>query len=89
MSGGQAAGLAADVVRLVGGPENVEHLTRCWSRLRFVLTDPGLADVAGLEALETVVVVVHQGGQLQVALARGLVETFDAVAVLVPEQPGS
>lgn len=79
---------AAEILRAVGGASNVVGLTRCWSRLRFVLVDRDLADLEALGALETVAVVASQQGELQVALSRGLVETFDAVVVLLTSSAG-
>ncbi|WP_448630829.1 PTS glucose/sucrose transporter subunit IIB [Cellulomonas soli] len=63
--------LAAQVLHLVGGPDNVERLTHCWARLRFVLRDDSVADDDALGVLPGVVMVVRQSGQLQVALQSG------------------
>ena len=40
------SGLAEQVLALVGGTENVETVTHCFSRLRFVLHDDAVADDA-------------------------------------------
>ncbi|MGN8244265.1 PTS glucose/sucrose transporter subunit IIB [Cellulomonas soli] len=72
--------LAAQVLRLVGGPANVERLTHCWARLRFVLRDDTVADDAALGALPGVVMVVRQSGQLQVALQGGPLAVHAALA---------
>jgi phosphotransferase system IIB component len=61
--------LAQRLLERVGGPANVERLTHCMVRLRFVLHDPALADDAALEALPDVLLVVRQSGQLQLALS--------------------
>ena len=70
---------AVEVLSAVGGAANVVRLTRCWSRLRFVLADPACADLEILGRLRTVAVVVFQGGELQVALSHGLAEVFEAL----------
>lgn len=75
--------LAEEVLRHVGGRENVEALTRCWARLRFELRDAGQVDQAAIEALPQVVIAVHQHGQYQVALRSGLLETFDELVTLL------
>ncbi|WP_326582660.1 PTS transporter subunit EIIB [Streptomyces sp. NBC_00481] len=59
---------ASQVIRLVGGARNIATLTHCMARLRFVLHDDSLADDEALQALPEVVVVVRQGGQVQLAL---------------------
>lgn len=74
---------ATQILAAVGGPGNVESLTRCWARLRFVLRDPGLVDEAAIDALDDVAIAVHQHGQFQIALRRGLLETFDELTVLL------
>jgi len=70
---------AAEILFAVGGAANVVRLTRCWSRLRFVLADPARADLETLGRLRTVAVVAFQGGELQVALSHGLAEVFEAL----------
>ena len=72
--------LATSVLALVGGPANVERLTHCVSRLRFVLTDPDQADDAALQSLDGVVMVIRQSGQVQVAVRSGLMDLHAAVA---------
>lgn len=75
--------LAARILALVGGPGNVRELTRCWSRLRFVLHDDALADVTALGEDPDVAIALRQHGQLQVALRSGLLATFDELVALV------
>ncbi|MBU4335618.1 MAG: PTS transporter subunit EIIB [Actinobacteria bacterium] len=76
--------LATRLLGLVGGPDNVVELTHCWARLRFVLRDEAMADDHAIGALDQVAVVVRQHGQLQVALMRGLLETYDALRSQLP-----
>ena len=75
--------LAASIVSLVGGAANVERLTHCAVRLRFVLRDATLADDDALEALPDVVMVLRQSGQVQVALRTGVLAVHDDVAKLL------
>ncbi|GAA3814326.1 PTS transporter subunit EIIB [Cellulomonas soli] len=70
-AGGDASALADRVLELVGGPGNVERLTHCWARVRLVLHDDAAADDDAVAALPGVIMVVRQGGQLQVALKGG------------------
>jgi len=71
--------MARRIIELVGGSENVVRVTHCYSRLRFTLRDDGHADDAQLRTLPGVVIVMHQSGQLQVALGSGVGRVFDAV----------
>ncbi|HET9648853.1 MAG TPA: PTS transporter subunit EIIB [Microlunatus sp.] len=75
--------VAAQLLAAVGGAGNVDSLTRCWARLRFVLNDPALVDEVAVDALDEVAIAVHQRGQYQIALRRGLLETFDELTVLL------
>jgi phosphotransferase system IIB component len=75
--------LAQRLIDLVGGPANVEQVTHCMVRLRFVLRDPALADDAALEAVPDVLLVVRQSGQLQLALRVPVPAAYRAVRTVL------
>ena len=75
--------LAEQLLAAVGGASNVDTLTRCWARLRFVVKDRSLVDERTIGSIEEVAIAVHQHGQYQIALRRGLLETFDELTVLL------
>ncbi|MBB5833149.1 glucose PTS transporter subunit IIA [Brachybacterium aquaticum] len=54
--------IAEDIVRGVGGPENIESLTHCATRLRFQLHDAEKVDREGIDALDGVMGTVPQSG---------------------------
>lgn len=54
--------LAADIVKNVGGKENVNSLAHCITRLRFKLKDESKANTDVLKAMDGVVTVVQSGG---------------------------
>ena len=60
--------LAEEIIKNVGGKENVKSLECCITRLRFRLKDEELADAEKLKSLEKVVTVVQNGGQYQVVI---------------------
>lgn len=60
--------LAEMVLEKVGGKENVQSLTNCVTRLRFVLRDESKADDEKVKAIEGVKGLVKQGGQYQVII---------------------
>lgn len=60
--------LAAGILKLVGGEENVSSVTNCMTRLRFVLKDARKADVESLKGLKGVQGVVTKNGQFQVVI---------------------
>ena len=70
---------AAEILEKVGGKENVQDLTHCFTRLRFVLKDMSKADKDVVEHLEGVIQVVIAGGQFQVVLGAKVTKVYDAM----------
>ncbi|MGN0293209.1 MAG: glucose PTS transporter subunit IIA [Lachnospiraceae bacterium] len=70
--------MAIDIVRLVGGPENVQNLGHCMTRLRFVLKDESKADTEAIKRIKGVLGVVSAGGQYMVILGQNLLPVFEA-----------
>ena len=74
---------AAKIVELVGGAENVESLTHCVTRLRFVLKDKSLVRMDEIGAIDGVLKAFESGGQIQVVIGPGVAELFEVTAPLV------
>lgn len=70
--------MAADIVRLVGGPENVSSLGHCMTRLRFILNDESRADADAIKGIKGVLGVVSAGGQFMVILGQNLIPVYEA-----------
>ena len=70
---------AADIIKLVGGQENVKTVSHCMTRLRFVLNDESKADQQALNALDPVIGVVNAGSQVQIILGKNLLPVFEEV----------
>lgn len=75
--------LAHDIVRLVGGKENVSQAYHCVTRLRFILADEGKADEDAINALDGTMGVIHGGGQFQVVIGPHVANVFEEVEKLV------
>lgn len=71
--------LAAEIVRLVGGEENITVLNHCMTRLRFHLKDVAKADKEGLEEIKEVLGVVYAGGQYMVILGKNLLPVYNDI----------
>ncbi|MCR4943690.1 MAG: beta-glucoside-specific PTS transporter subunit IIABC [Clostridium sp.] len=71
--------LAKDILKNVGGKENVNSLTHCITRLRFKLKDEGKANTDILKNMDGVVTVVKSGGQYQVVIGNHVPDVFAAV----------
>jgi PTS system beta-glucosides-specific IIC component len=72
--------IADDVLRGVGGAENVASVTHCATRLRFRLHDRERADKAAVEATRGVITVVEAGGQFQVVIGNTVNNVFEAIS---------
>ncbi|EHS55975.1 beta-glucoside-specific PTS transporter subunit IIABC [Paenibacillus sp. Aloe-11] len=77
---------AAEVLKHVGGKENISHLEHCSTRLRFSLIDNSKADVKRLESIPGVIA-VKMTGQCQVVIGNEVVEVYDAVNQLLEGAP--
>jgi PTS system beta-glucosides-specific IIC component len=86
--------LACDILRHVGGRENISSLVHCATRLRFKLNDSRKADAEGLKANPGVIMVVESGGQFQVVVGNHVHDVWLAVCQAAglsddaPAQPG-
>lgn len=73
---------AKELLGLIGGKENVAAVSHCMTRMRFVLQDPGKADVAGIEGMKVVKGSFTQSGQFQVIIGNTVADFYnDFVAV--------
>lgn len=65
--------IAAELVRLVGGRDNILGIAHCATRLRLVLEDNDKADTKAIEDVDLVKGVFVAGDQLQIIFGAGLV----------------
>ena len=71
--------LAKDIIKNVGGKENVLSLTHCFTRLRFQLKDEGKANTDVLKNMDGVVTVMQTAGQYQVVIGNHVPDVFKDV----------
>lgn len=71
--------LAEDILKHVGGKENVNSLKHCVTRLRFDLKDESKADDDYLKNRDGVVTVVKAGGQYQVVIDNHVPDVYAEV----------
>ena len=82
--------LAREIVRNVGGRENVSSLTHCITRLRFKLKDEGRANDDVLKKMEGIVTVMKSGGQYQVVIGNHVPEVYaDVLPLLGMDESGT
>lgn len=68
---------AAELLKLVGGKENIAAVSHCMTRMRFVLNDPAKADVPAIEALKSVKGSFTQAGQFQVIIGNTVADFYN------------
>lgn len=76
---------ANEIVRGVGGPENIAGLTYCATRLRFELHDAGKVDGEKVEAVDGVMGAVPQGGNRYQVIVGGAVASVYNDIMALPE----
>lgn len=80
---GKYGKLAEDIVREIGGKENVVSLTHCITRLRFKLKDESKAKDEVIKNMDGVVTVMKSGGQYQVVIGNHVPEVYADVLPLI------
>ena len=79
---GKYADLAQQIVKNVGGKENIVSLTHCITRLRFKLKDESRANDDILKSMEGVATVIKSGGQYQVVIGNHVGEVYADVCAV-------
>lgn len=84
-----ASSTAADIVDSVGGPQNIESMTHCATRLRFQLRDGSVVDKDTVEAIPGVMGAVPQAGnRYQVVIGGAVQSVYDQIQDL-PQMQGA
>lgn len=81
--------LASDILREVGGEDNISNFSRCATRLRLVLNQTPATAKEKVQSLPGVIAVVESGGQFQVVIGTHVADVFNAFSGLVKVQEGA
>lgn len=68
---------AKDLLKYVGGKENINAVTHCATRMRFVLNDPSKADIKAIENIPSVKGSFTQAGQFQTIIGNDVQNFFN------------
>ena len=71
--------LSKDIVKYIGGEENVISLFHCATRLRYKVKDEAGVDKKRLEQLKGVITVINSGGQMQVVIGNDVADVYEAI----------
>lgn len=72
--------LAAEILEMVGGAENITFVAHCMTRLRFNLKDESIVDDAKVKAIDGVIDIRHSAGQYQVIMGPKVDKVYEIVA---------
>ncbi|MBP2110427.1 beta-glucoside-specific PTS transporter subunit IIABC [Paenibacillus silagei] len=81
--------LAKEILKLVGGEDNIQDYTHCMTRLRFNLRDNGAADRIKLKELPGVMDVNINGGQFQVIIGNDVSKVYGELSKIAKNNAGS
>ena len=68
---------AKELLQYVGGKENVGAVAHCMTRMRFVLNDPGKANIEKIEGMKVVKGTFTQSGQFQVIIGNTVSDFYN------------
>lgn len=74
--------VAEEVLKNIGGKENISHFEHCSTRLRFSLFDNSKINKEKLEAISGVLA-VKMTGQCQVVIGNEVIEVYDEMVKLI------
>lgn len=75
---------AKQIIKHVGGDENIDTLIHCMTRLRFTLKDESKADTKALEDMDVTIKVMKAQGQYQVVIGNKVTDVFNAILDVLP-----
>lgn len=76
---GKYKDLATEIVKNVGGKENINSLTHCITRLRFRLKNESKANDEAIKNMDGVVTLMKSGGQYQVVIGNHVPRVYEDV----------
>lgn len=65
------------LLEYIGGKENIQAVSHCVTRMRFVLNDMSIADVENIESLKSVKGTFTQAGQFQVIIGNEVIQFYN------------
>lgn len=74
---------ARELVKELGGDDNIANVTHCATRLRFILKDESVVDSAKVTKIPGVITTVQAGGQYQVVIGNHVKDAFGFIMELV------
>lgn len=74
---------ARELVKELGGNDNISNVTHCATRLRFILKDESIINKERVAKIQGVITTVQAGGQFQVVIGNHVKDAYQFVTELV------
>lgn len=74
---------ARELVKELGGNDNISNVTHCATRLRFILKDESIVNKERVAKIQGVITTVQAGGQFQVVIGNHVKDAYQFVTELV------
>lgn len=71
--------MASELVKELGGDENIINVTHCATRLRFILKDESIIDKDKVAKITGVITTVQAGGQFQIVIGNHVKDAYEFV----------
>ena len=78
--------IAQDILKSLGGKENINELTHCMTRLRIKVIDSSKVNKDKLSKIESVITVVESMGQIQVVIGNKVTKVYEEIIKLAPQE---
>lgn len=78
--------LAEFIIEKIGGKQNVKSVTHCATRLRFQIRKMNLVEKESLTNNNDIIMVVENGGQLQVVIGNNVSDVYQAIEKMLPQE---
>lgn len=78
-----------EIIKYVGGKDNINYLTNCMTRLRFNLKDNSIVDEEGLKSLPEVIATNKSGGQYQIIVGQKAEKIYNEINPIINDQSDS
>ena len=74
--------LAVNILEAIGGSQNVENVSHCMTRLRFVMNDNAKVDMKKLQEINGVIRVIDTDTQLQIVIGSAVDKVYKEVCAV-------
>ncbi|MGL4373663.1 MAG: PTS transporter subunit EIIB, partial [Turicibacter sp.] len=74
---------AKELISALGGSANINNVTHCATRLRFILNDHSVVNQEKAKKIKGVITTIEAGGQFQVVIGNHVKDAYEEVLKLV------